>query len=215
MASYRYIGYGTTNANGVATLDHDANGNALSHSYTGVGAGEIDFVASTDSTITSISIVSEPFGVLDCIFYDEATTNAKASSYSIPSNVTVSYSSNGATLTKQSSGSTANKYYVNVGLTGDWEAILNITSDGNARVGVRDSDGAISVINQTFTDNIVRVRVENGNLTVAVMTDGEWVNQTLATSNADLTKTLNFTIYLYNTTTELNITYSDLKIYPI
>ena len=65
MVSYRYLGYGTTDSNGIAKLDHDANGNAISHSYTGIGAGKIDIVASLDSTITSNSIVSDVMSFLD------------------------------------------------------------------------------------------------------------------------------------------------------
>ena len=59
MTTYKYLGYGVTDENGVAHLDHDANGDPLTHSYTGVGAGEIDVLASLDNPITSSSIVSE------------------------------------------------------------------------------------------------------------------------------------------------------------
>lgn len=71
MTSYRYIGYGTTNSNGVAHLDHDPQGNPI-NGYTGTGAGKIDVLASTDNPITEGSIVSETYSVIDCLFYDKA-----------------------------------------------------------------------------------------------------------------------------------------------
>jgi hypothetical protein len=61
MVTYVPIGYGVTDENGIAKLDHDMNGNELSHSYTGVGAGEIDVVASLDEDIDESSVQSEPY----------------------------------------------------------------------------------------------------------------------------------------------------------
>ena len=73
--TYNYLGYGVTDSNGVAKLDHDADGEEISHSYTGTGAGEIDVIASLDnaSTISDSSIQSEPYTVLDGIFKDLGT----------------------------------------------------------------------------------------------------------------------------------------------
>ena len=65
MTVYKYLGYGVTNENGVAKLDHDANGDEIQHSYTGVGAGEVDVVASLDNPVSSGSIVSETYSVID------------------------------------------------------------------------------------------------------------------------------------------------------
>ena len=59
MTSYRYLGYGTTDANGVAH-----------YTYTGTGAGEVDVIASLDNPISEGSIVSETYEVLDCIYID-------------------------------------------------------------------------------------------------------------------------------------------------
>ena len=68
MVAERLIGWGITNANGVATLDHAPDGTALSHSYTGVGAGQVQVVAKSGN------LQSEIFSVLDCKFYDEGTS---------------------------------------------------------------------------------------------------------------------------------------------
>ena len=72
---YRYLGYGVTNENGVAKLDHDENGDEIEHSYTGVGAGEVDVIASLDNPIDEGSLVSETYSIFDCIKYDGGTIN--------------------------------------------------------------------------------------------------------------------------------------------
>lgn len=70
--SYRYIGKGTTDANGVAHITEDAEGNDISSNpgYTGVGAGEIDVVASVDKPITTGSIQSNTYEIIDGILSD-------------------------------------------------------------------------------------------------------------------------------------------------
>ena len=73
MTVYKYLGYGVTNENGVAKLDHNSEGQEISHSYTGVGAGEIDVVASLDNPVSQGSIVSETYSILDTIAFDNAT----------------------------------------------------------------------------------------------------------------------------------------------
>ena len=76
MANYRYLGYGITNEQGIAHLDHDANGNPIDHSYTGTGAGELDIIASLDDNthISDSSIQSEIFEVIDATFKDIGTS---------------------------------------------------------------------------------------------------------------------------------------------
>ena len=70
--NYVYLGYGTTDENGECKLDHDANGDSISHSYTGTGAGKIDVVASLDSpsSISDSSLVSETYGIIDGFLSD-------------------------------------------------------------------------------------------------------------------------------------------------
>lgn len=86
MANYRYLGYGITDENGIATLDHDANGDPITHSYTGTGAGELDIIASLDdsSHISDSSIQSETFVTYDCIVVEDELTSSK--SYNIALN---------------------------------------------------------------------------------------------------------------------------------
>lgn len=72
MVRYRCIGYGTTDGNGVATLNKNLSDQTIS-GYTGQGVGEVDFVASAESPneINSSSDVSETYNVWDTIFYIE------------------------------------------------------------------------------------------------------------------------------------------------
>lgn len=74
--SEQLIGYGYTNSQGVATLDYDANGNAISGSgYTGTGAGVLDLKAKLHD---DSSVVSQPYTVWDTIYNDiEEVTASK------------------------------------------------------------------------------------------------------------------------------------------
>ena len=89
----RLIGTGTTNSQGVATCD-----------YTGVGAGEIDIVA------TSGSLVSGTYGVLDCIWYDPLTETPLKNQW-ITTNLNPNTDSDGTLLTNNSSNNLYFKPY--------------------------------------------------------------------------------------------------------
>lgn len=101
MIIYRYIGYGVTNSNGVAHLDHDPQGNPI-NGYTGTGAGEVDVIASTDNPIIDGSIVSEPYEVIDALFFDDASTN-RNSEYS-PYHCNLSHNNGEYTITRNDDG---------------------------------------------------------------------------------------------------------------
>ena len=73
MVNYVYMGYGITDETGKAHLEYDSSGTPITHSYTGTGAGEVDIVASLDSTIGDSSIVSETYSLWDYIRYDYGT----------------------------------------------------------------------------------------------------------------------------------------------
>ena len=70
---YKYLGYGVTNENGVAKLEYNSEGQKRDHSYTGVGAGEVDVLASLDNPVSQGSIVSGTYPVWDTIRYDDGT----------------------------------------------------------------------------------------------------------------------------------------------
>ena len=93
MTLYQYLGYGITDNNGKAKLEYDSQGNSISHSYTGTGAGLVDVVASLDSpsSISDSSLVSETFALYDCLKYDNATSSG-------PNNI---WSANNVTLERK------------------------------------------------------------------------------------------------------------------
>jgi len=86
MSEYIYLGYGVTDANGVATLDHSPSGSSLSHSYTGVGAGETGVVASLANPINSSSSQSVPYTVWDTIYHNEEISSTISLDVSTNSN---------------------------------------------------------------------------------------------------------------------------------
>lgn len=103
--NYVYLGYGTTDENGECKLDHDANGDSISHSYTGTGAGKIDVVASLDSpsSISDSSLVSETFVVYDCIFKDIGTTSSSNNRWqNLQQTLTISVESDGTLVSNDS-----------------------------------------------------------------------------------------------------------------
>lgn len=107
--SKRLIGYGYTNANGVATLDYDAEGKELQSSgYVGQGVGNVDISAS--AVIDGSTFVSETYEVLDCIWYDPLTeTPLKNNWYS--TNLNLNTDSDGTLLTNNSSNNLYFKPY--------------------------------------------------------------------------------------------------------
>ena len=69
---YRLIGTGTTNAQGIATLEKDPNNTTIT-GYTGAGAGKLQIIATnTNTPFTDDTIYSEVKEILDCWKYDEA-----------------------------------------------------------------------------------------------------------------------------------------------
>lgn len=78
MVTYRLIGKGTTDSNGVAHMTKATSDGGSTWTdttgYTGVGAGEIDVVASTDNPMSASSCQSEPYIVWDTFTYDGGTT---------------------------------------------------------------------------------------------------------------------------------------------
>ena len=94
MTSYRYLGYGTTDANGVAHLTKNASGQDV-NGYVGTGAGEVDVIASLDNPISQGSIVSETLPVLDATFFDKGILND-------PQTTDVWYNQQNASLTRSS-----------------------------------------------------------------------------------------------------------------
>lgn len=106
MVQYRYLGYGVTDEKGIAKLDHDPQGRAITHSYTGSGAGLVDIVASLDSEIGDGSLVSETYEVLDAKFKDIGTTGqSNYTSFYLYSNFNPQVTGTGTVFTNSTSSS--------------------------------------------------------------------------------------------------------------
>ena len=221
MTTYTYLGYGTTDSNGVAKLDHDANGDAIDHSYTGTGAGEIDVVASVDKPISSGSVVSQPYEVLDCLFMDYKADGTKNTDWYKNTNANVTYSDGEITVYATATG----MYISNQVITGDFEAILqckNVNGSG-VRVGFADANSGSwnksTKILFAYSDYYyLKFRRVNGDWTVQRSTDGEtWTTYTSYDTSSLTTEDCYFMIYVSipSGSDERRITYKNLKVYPI
>lgn len=191
MTVYKYLGYGVTNESGVAKLDHDAQGQEISHSYTGVGAGEIDVVASLDNPVESGSIVSEPCNVLDCIKCDISNSLA-VSDYSLR------YDTDSLTIVDDykdfsTSEPSGRRLYLPVTTTGDVRIEMEIKFTTTGNIGVIGSDGTTlqygQFNNDSYRNNWTKVvMVQNdGVISMTASTDGgsTWETKTL-NSNAPI-----------------------------
>lgn len=207
----RYLGYGTTNSQGIATLDHDPTG-ATIQGYTGVGAGKVDIVAESGS------LQSEPYELLDCAFLDFGTTGHDSTNYTIASVLSEEVTSEGVTVSKTASGSTNGNYRTVTSFVSDFEALVDVKTNGQPiRVGIMDSNNskAHATFNQSdFTT--VKVTKTGTTLTVQSLTGGEWIDLAVSgLNNVDLTTNCRFLFYIYNTTNDTTLTFKNLKIYPI
>ena len=89
----RLLGTAVTDANGLAVL---------SDGYTGTGAGLVDIIA--QATIDESTVVSQPYEVLDCIYYDPVTSDTTSNYYINTSNVTKEYSDGYIVITSINTG---------------------------------------------------------------------------------------------------------------
>ena len=152
---------------------------------------------------------------MDCIVYDDGTSDPKKTNFLKNGNGTVTIGSNGTTIT-----ATSNTTYRNTTLiTGDFEIILQATLVSSVRIGVQTS--ADLGYKQTkfnyfdVTDTYFKLRRVGSTFTSQYSSDGvNWTNRSLETNNVG-DNDCYFIISLETTGTERTITYKDLKIYPI
>ena len=218
MVNYRYLGYGTTNINGVADFDHDTNGNTLLHSYTGTGAGKIDMVASLDSNITSSSLVSGICSVYDCLVYDNARDGFQSLNWGIDGTITTSASNNGTTLT----ASVTSTYYSTIPIDEniDFECTLEVNDIiQGVRIGFAKTSDFTKACRYNFlstSGKYIKITRINGVYTILNSTDGETWNSRNPEKDNITEGDVCFIFYLYtsNNVTR-SITFNDLKIYKI
>ena len=219
MTTYKYLGYGVTDENGVAHLEHDANGDPLTHSYTGVGAGEVDVLASLDKPITDGSIVSEIFVVTDSQFYDSGTTGTPNTEWWKNNNsLQLTSDNNGLTA----SNSTSSTYYLAPNEIGtpkssmsdlvDWnDFICEFTyrsHTGTINLELRDSGGNVGKIafnNLTLSDgDVFKIQYTNNTITATL-------NNTPLTVSGTVSGDVMIRLAVLNA----NIVFKDFKVYPI
>ncbi len=127
--SKRLIGFGYTNANGVATLDYDAEGNELQSSgYVGQGVGNVDISAS--AVIDGSTFVSETYEIIDAEFYDTCVTGSTATWVQNGTAGSNTLTDNGRVISGDSSGN-GMFYAQKVGQTGMycWNDPLTVEFD--------------------------------------------------------------------------------------
>ena len=183
MTTYRFIGTGVTDSSGVARLTKDPNGRTI-NGYTGSGVGEVDFAARLDNPISSGSIVSETYEVLDCIKCD-INNSLAVSDYSLR------YDADSLTIvddykdfsTSETSGRRA---YLPVTTTGDVRIEMEIKYTTNGNIGVVGSDGTTLQYGQ-FNNSAYR---DNWTKVVMVQTDGV-ISMTASTDGGSTWETKN------------------------
>ena len=193
------------------TLTTDSQGKC-SYTYTGVGAGKLDFKAKY------LSLQTETYEIIDCTFIDYGTTGHDSNNYIIASALTETLTSEGVNVSKAPSGSTNGNYRTVTDFTGDFTATVEVkTNNQPIRVGIIDTDNsrAFANFNQTeFTQ--IRIIKTSTTLTIQQYTDDEWVDLTVSgLQNVDLTLDCKFLFYIYNTANDTNLTFKNLQIYPI
>ena len=217
MANYRYLGYGITNEQGIAHLDHDANGDPITHSYTGTGAGELDIIASLDDStkISESSIQSETYSIFDYLCYDGGVTGDKSSDWTASSGISVSTDDTGTLL----SANNNQTYTSSKLLTGDFEATFQATNSGSIRIGFNkasDSTVQTKIITPT-NDGLYYYKINRIGSTwrFQYSSDGtNWTDRTIPVNNiTDEDCYFLFSIEVSGSTR--TIKYKDLRIYSI
>ena len=220
MVSYRYLGYGITDENGVAKLKYDPNGDEMAHSYTGVGAGEVDIVASTDDPqhISGTSL-QETYPLLDATFYDKGLSgdgNHNDNWFNQNNGFDVVRGDSYTTLSRKGTGwqrfapniSSVTTYPFSIGtciefklgtVTGNWNFTIPKTSESLSNLDI----GLINDSNKT-------IKITVGETNIIIEKDGAVVDTKTTSEYIDDDFQCYFIINLVN-----SIQYKDFKIYPI
>ena len=210
MSSYKYLGYGITNENGVAQLKYDENGDELEHSYTGVGAGEVDVLASLDKPITDGSIVSETLSVIDASFIDTGLSDSTANV--VLSRMSRQKTDNGAVITatgnnawaimKQNSPVFSNNCII------EFDLIANETP--STSVGIDLSTQGDAYQNKIFFEDLGHYKIQVTSKSITALTGSQSIYlQKSQYPPSDVR------ISFYLGQTGDTITYKDFVVYPI
>ena len=202
----RYLGYGITNNQGIATLDHDPDGGTID-GYTGVGAGKVDIIA------TSGSLQSEIYELLDCLFYE-------GDWYNHSNRASVTTNEDGSISIENTTTSTA-YYLANLNNTTkssiddllDWDAPLAIefelisTTGGLVQIHDGVTDASRSFSSLYVSEGVILIKFLQNRIEYYV--------------NDVLTKTDNYSLntsrigFRLGGTVGNEVTFKNFKIYPI
>lgn len=209
---YKYLGWGKTNENGVAKLEYNSEGQKFDHSYTGVGAGEIDVVASLDKPIVDGSIVSEIFPVFDYFLYDSGVTGTKNPNVTIGTNVTEQVTSNGTVLTctNGTSLATAQYTYTKV-IGGDFEAYITLTTPSSILMGFYGGSDSARISISNVENRTYKFKRTGSNWIVQYYDGSEWVDLSFY-NNTLGNKDCRFYMYLYSDNETDTVTFKDVKV---
>lgn len=203
MTSYRYLGYGTTDSNGVAH-----------YTYSGTGAGEVDVIASLDNPISEGSIVSRTLPVLDGYWYDDGVTSPKAVTWWKPSSdFSESVDGTGTTITNNTTST--NHYWaknyaqIDIGTFAIEFDLLSYTDNSNPRFMFSGTGG----------DNWIFKTELNApqECHVKFIVDGEKIRYQIDGGTVtDLATTTNTVFYVgFRLNGEGSIKFKNFVIYPI
>ena len=213
MTVYKYLGYGVTNENGVAKLDHNSEGQEISHSYAGVGAGEIDVVASLDNPVDESSIVSETYSIWDYLFYDDGITTPKTANWTNYSDrLTVSVDETGTTLFRDASSGTG--YY----LTPSAYSTPFAIEFEMVETGTKTSNGIDFAVNGSDNNKTFNALNISSNDTIKITYDGTTIkvyrNGSTTPIEVALALTGNITIAFYIAPNQ-SIKFKNFRMYSI
>lgn len=203
----RYLGYGYTNAQGVAKLEYDAEGNELTHSYTGIGAGKIDIVAESGG------LQSETYEIMDAIVLDRATSSDYTNLFTSMTGITRNATDSTAYLDRSSSSSASNKQTASYALNGGLGVQITLTSIDHIymfRVSLETNDGTVirSISAENLTVGTVRFECKPNNTKI-------YMDDTLVLDeDENNTSSLTFQIRTAGSTTDI-FNFKNLMIFPV
>lgn len=212
MVRYKLIGIGETDEHGVARMTKNAQGEPVS-GYVGVGAGEIDVVASVDNPIIDGSVISDPFNVLDCVFYDSGI-DTKQTQYQLSNNVSREVTTGQYTEVKCNSGSYGHCFIKNDQRTFSFPLRMEVDIE-EINVGGSNSMAYINILDE---DAEGRVEIKGtGHHTITIGQDGQISATNTGTAPIVTQNTITSTMRLsfFVVAVGSYIRFKNLKIYPI
>ena len=214
------LGTGITNREGVAKLDTSTSNTALTHSYTGTGAGELNITATTGV------LESSTLTVWDYLFYDEGVTGAKNTNWTNYNNrATVEVTEEGTDIINTAS---SNAYYFvknSAYIFEDYECTFDIVSTGNYGlvrwyIQAEDTSNQVAFIFNSYVNQPCSIRITCKNNAVNVYTktsnDDDWVLKTDSPITVTVTGPYEIGFRFNGNMTEgTNFIYKNFKIWSI